>query len=240
VSHRRDQKETLRREREERERRVRDADKRKKLVLYGGAGLLALAGIVVLTIVLAGSGGGDGSGPGDAADTFPTGGSFPEQQVFEVAPAARAAGCELRDREGSGTATHTSSLDDKVKYNTNPPTSGRHYQFPAEDGIYGEAPPDEALVHSMEHGRVIIWARPGLTEEQRANLRALVEDDAYQMYLVPRQNMPYAVAATAWNGDPAPNGTARMLVCDELNEQTYDALATFRDEHRSRGPEPIP
>jgi Protein of unknown function (DUF3105) len=240
VSHRRDQKESLRREREERERRARDAGRRKKLVIYGAAGLAAIAAAVVLVIVLTGSGGGDGAAPGESADTFPEGGSFPEQRVFDVRPAARAADCEVRDVEGSGSATHTNTLDERVDYDTNPPTTGRHYQFPAEDGIYGEAPPDEALVHSMEHGRVIIWAKPGLPEEQRANLRALVDDDPYQMYLVPRANMPYAVAATAWNGDPAPDGTGRMLLCDAMNDRVFDALAAFRDEHRSRGPEPIP
>ena len=239
MSHRRDQKETLRREREERERRARDADRRKKLVVYGAAGLAAIAAAVVLVIVLAGSGGGDGTAPGESADTFPEGGSFPEQRVFDVAPAARAAGCEVRSGKGRP-AIHTDSLDKKVDYNTNPPTTGRHYQVPAEDGIYGEAPPDEALVHSLEHGRVIFWAKPSLPEEQRANLRALVDDDPYQMYLVPRANMPYAVAATAWNGEPEPNGTGRMLACDEMNDRVFDALAAFRDEHRSRGPEPIP
>jgi hypothetical protein len=52
--------------------------------------------------------------------------------------------------------------------------------------------------------------------------------------------MPYAVAATAWNADPAPNGTGKMMTCDQVTDQTYDALATFRDEHRSQGPEPVP
>ena len=51
----------------------------------------------------------------------------------------------------------------------------------------------------MEHGRVIFWVKPSLPEDQRANIRALVDDDSYQMFLVPRSNMAYAVAATAWN-----------------------------------------
>jgi hypothetical protein len=239
VSHRREQKEALRRERELREQQARAAAQRKKMVGYGGAGLLAI--VVAAVLILLATGGDEaGSGPGNAGNVFPDGGSFPEQKVFEVGPAAKAAGCELRSRKGSGTATHTTSLGDRVKYNTNPPTSGRHYEIPAEDGIYGQAPQDEALVHTMEHGRVIIWVKPSLPEKQRADIRALVDDDPYQMVLVPRRNMPYAVAATAWNGDPAPGGTARMLLCDEVNEKTFDALQAFRDEHRSKGPEPIP
>jgi len=87
---------------------------------------------------------------------------------------------------------------------------------------------------------VIVWFKPGLPESARGELKALFDEDSYQMFLVPRRNMPYQVAATAWNGDPEPNGTGRSLLCDDLTDATWDAIRTFRDEHRSRGPEPIP
>ena len=193
-----------------------------------------------MVLVLVATGGGGGGSDAQAAEVFPEGGSFPEQKQFDVGPAARAAGCTLKNVRGSGTATHTTSLDERVKYNSNPPTTGRHYEVPAEDGIYGDAPQDEELLHGMEHSRVIFWVKPSIPEDQRANIRALVEDDSYQMFLVPRSNMPYAVAATAWDADPAPNGTGKLMTCDEVNDETYDALAAFRDEHRSQGPEPIP
>ena len=142
--------------------------------------------------------------------------------------------------EKANTRENTRSLDDRVKYSKNTPTSGRHYEIPAEDGIYGDAPQDETLVHGMEHGRVIFWVKPTIPQDQRENIRALVEDDSYQMFLVPRKNMPYAVAATAWDADPAPNGTGKLMTCDQVNDKTYDALAAFRDENRSQCPEPIP
>jgi hypothetical protein len=238
MSHRREQKEALRRERELREQQARAAQQRKKMVGYGAAGLIAIVAVAVLILVA--TGGDDaGSGPGNAGNVFPGGGSIPEQKVFDVAPAAKAAGCQLQEKKATS-REHTTSLSDRVKYSTNPPTTGKHFQIPAQDGIYGQAPQDEQLVHTMEHGRVIIWVKPSLPEEQRADLRALVEDDSYQMVLVPRPNMPYAVAATAWNQDPAPNGTGRMLLCNEVNSKTFDALAAFRDENRSQGPEPVP
>jgi len=238
VSHRREQKEALRREREARERQAQAAEQRKKLVGYGVGGVLAIAAVIVLVVLVAGGGDGGGS-DAQAAEVFPDGGSFPEQKVFEVAPAAEAAGCRLKDVKGTS-REHTTSLDQRVKYSSNPPTSGRHYEIPAQDGIYGDAPQDEELIHGMEHGRVIFWVKPSLPEDQRADIRALVEDDSYQMFLVPRTAMPYAVAATAWDADPAPNGTGKLMTCDEVNDKTYDALAAFRDEHRSQGPEPIP
>jgi hypothetical protein len=238
VSHRREQKERLRRERELREQQKRAAEQRKKMVGYGVAGGVAIVAVAVL-ILLATGGDDAGSGPGNAGNVFPDGGSFPEQKIFDVAPAAKAAGCELKTTKAKD-RTHTTSLDQRIKYSTNPPTSGKHYEIPAQDGIYGQAPQDEQLVHNMEHGRVIIWVKPSLPEEQRADIRAMVEDDSYQMVLVPRRNMPYAVAATAWNADPAPNGTGRLMLCNEVNDKTFDALAAFRDENRSQGPEPIP
>ena len=163
----------------------------------------------------------------------------PSSSLISSPPAARAAGCTLKDVKATS-REHTTSLSEHVKYSTNPPTSGKHYQIPAQDGIYGDPPQDEELVHGMEHGRVIFWVKPTIPEDQRANIRALVEDDSYQMFLVPRSNMPYAVAATAWDADPAPNGTGKLMTCDKVNDKTYDALAAFRDEHRSQGPEPIP
>ena len=238
MSHRRDQKEALRREREAREQQARAAEQRKKMVGYGAAAAIAIIAVAVAILLL--TGGEDaGSGPGNAGNVFPDGGSFPEQKVFDIGPAAKAAGCQLQTKKGTARG-HTTSLSDRVKYNTNPPTTGRHYEIPAQDGIYGEAPQDEQLVHNMEHGRVIIWVKPSLPSKQRADIRAMVEDDPYQMVLVPRRNMPYAVAATAWDADPAPNGTGELLLCNDVNDKTFDALQAFRDEHRSQGPEPIP
>jgi hypothetical protein len=241
VSHRREQKEALRREREERERQKREAEQRKKLVGYAIGGLLAVAVLVVVVMLTTG-----GSGEADeaAAEVFPDGGSVPEQREFEVRPAAEAASCELKDTKARGEQDrlHTDTPDVDVKYRGNPPTLGRHWPpgFQAEDGLYGVSPADEALVHTMEHGRVVIWAKPSLPEEVRSTLRALFDEDDYQMVLTPRANMPYAVAATAWNGEPAPIGIGRTLGCPEWNDRVPDALRAFRDEHRSRGPEPVP
>jgi hypothetical protein len=240
MSHRRQQKEALRKEREERERKHREAQQRKRMVGYGAAGLLVAVVAIVLVVLATGSSGGDGGG-GDSqsADVFPSGGSVPEQKDFEVASAAKAANCQLRSTPAKS-RRHTTSLDKHVKYSTNPPDSGSHYVEPAVDGVYGKAPRDEQLVHGLEHGRVIIWAKPSLPKEERANLRALFDEDTYQMFLVSRANMPYAVAASAWNAEPVPNGTGRLMVCKQFTPEVYDALRAFRDEHRSRGPEPVP
>src|SRR5215211_3386847 len=158
MARRKGEKEAMRRERERREAEARAAEKRKRLVGYGAAGALAVAATAIVVFLAAG--GGDGAAGQGGGDVFPEGGDVPQQKEFGLEAAAKAAGCELRSRRGSGVADHTTSLDERVKYDDNPPTEGRHYQEPAPDGLYFEAPQDEQLVHNLEHGRVVVWAKP--------------------------------------------------------------------------------
>ena len=237
MSHRRDQKERLRREREEREAAAQAAQQRKRL--FGVAGAVAIAVAAIAIVVVLSGGGGDDTAK-SAGNNFPEGGSIPEQKVFDLDQAAEAAGCELKSNRGTS-REHLQDPNQKVNYPQNPPTSGRHFAVPAEDGLYnGAPPPDTALVHSLEHGRIIVWAKPSLPVDARKQLRALFEQDKYQMIFVRRPNMPYAVAATAWSHDPTPNGTGRLMGCPTWDDGVIDALRAFRDEHRSNGPEDIP
>lgn len=47
-------------------------------------------------------------------------------------------------------------VGEKVEYNSNPPTSGSHYEDWVRFGIYSEPKDDGNLVHSLEHGYVIL------------------------------------------------------------------------------------
>ena len=44
-----------------------------------------------------------------------------------------------------------------VEYNSNPPTSGPHFPVWAKPGVYDRFISDGYLLHSMEHGYVVIW-----------------------------------------------------------------------------------
>jgi hypothetical protein len=87
---------------------------------------------------------------------------------------------------------------------------------------------------------VVIWVKPSLPRAARETIRAIFDNDNFQLLVVSRPDMPYAVAATAWNADPEPLGTGRLMGCPDWNDKVPDALRTFMDEHRSNGPEPIP
>jgi hypothetical protein len=237
VASRKEQKEQLRREREERERQAKAAERRRRMIGYGVGGALVLAALVGGGIaLLAGSGGDDGGPTGQA---LPSGGKVPEPRVTDLTTAANAAGCKMISFPAQS-RDHTQSLNDKVKYKTNPPTGGKHYFEPAADGAYAKAPPDVQLVHTQEHGRIVIWFKPSLPKPDRAGLKALFDQDSDKMVLVPRADMPYQVAATAWGATPDPLGTGYVMGCSNFTPKVYDALRTFRDEHRGKGPEPIP
>lgn len=242
MSSRKEQKEALRREREAREQAARAAQRRKQLIGYGVGGALALAAVVIVAVVLlAGGDDGGGIGPNGGGDLYPSGVDIPDPGPLsaDVEAAADAAGCVLESNNATS-REHLTEASQSGEYQQDPPTSGKHYFDPAPDGIFEEAPRDEELVHTLEHGRVIIWFKPSLPGDARGALKTLVEEDDLQLVLTPREDMPYAVAATAWNGDPQPNGTGRLMGCTRWNEKVLDALRAFRDEHRARGPEPVP
>ena len=250
MASRKEQKEQLRREREEREATAKAAERRRRLIGYGAAGALvaAVAVVVVVLLLSGGDGGGETAGggrsesdDGSAEDVLPDDGSVPNQKVEDLRGAVQAAGCELKSFKGGGANDHTQDLAEKIEYDSNPPTHGRHFETPAEDLSYEEAPDPKELVHSLEHGRIVVWFKQDLPAEQRANLKAFYDEDPFQMLLTPNETgMTYAVAASAWNRDPPPGGTGRLLGCPEYNEEIFDALRTFKDEHRSNGPEPVP
>ncbi len=46
---------------------------------------------------------------------------------------------------------------EKWEYGSNPPTSGPHDPVPVRPGFYQEPQPPEKLVHSLEHGNIVIY-----------------------------------------------------------------------------------
>lgn len=47
-------------------------------------------------------------------------------------------------------------IGEAVDYNSNPPTSGKHYEDWVRSGVYSEPKDDRNLIHSLEHGYVIM------------------------------------------------------------------------------------
>lgn len=223
MSSRKAKKEALRAERLRREQEERAAERRRKLLVNVAA--VAIAAPVVAFVAIA-IGGGLFEGGGERGSFAE--GSVPERRITELKPAAEAAGCTVRDQRSEGNGHMT----DPVQYGTSPPTSGSHHPMPADDGAYTDSPGTSKLVHSLEHGRVIIWFDPEAPADVKGDLKALFDEDPAHMILTAGEaRMPYQVAASAWT---------HLLGCKRYNARVPDAIRAFRDRYRNRGPEQVP
>jgi len=130
-------------------------------------------------------------------------------------------------------------------YNSDPPTSGPHYKVPAQGGYYEEAPPDEQLVHNLEHGYVIIWYNcqrspsggGALTTGQCNQLKQLIRDtmarggassrtSTPKLIAVPRPTLDTQLALTTWG---------RL---DKFEAFDQNRVLNFIRAFRYRAPEP--
>jgi hypothetical protein len=217
MASRQEEKEQRRRERLEAEQAQQRAASRKRMLQIGGGGILAIAVIAAIAVVaLAG-------GDDKKADTS------------NLAADAQAAGCTFQSFKSEG-RNHTTG---KVKYKTNPPTSGSHNPTPAQDGIYapGNEPAPENWVHSLEHGRILFQYKPGTPASQVSAMRKIAEEeinDAAGYHVLMFQNntkMTHQFALVAWT---------KSLTCDKLDAKSEDVMRAFRKAYTDKGPELIP
>lgn len=91
---------------------------------------------------------------------------------------------------------------EKFSYNSNPPTSGSHDAVWTKSGVYSEPEGAGHLVHSLEHGYVIINYRCGEDEKDCLafvdKLKERVNKDLYKLILMPWPTLETNFALTAW------------------------------------------
>ena len=136
---------------------------------------------------------------------------------------------EPRDR-----GPHAHAPDTKVKYKTNPPTSGNHDPIPAADGVYSRpttAPTTRHFVHTLEHGRIEIQYDPTLPQARHRPARRPLQRGP-----VPHGAVPEPHACPTRSRSP-PGGTCSG--CKKVNDETFDAIRAFRDRYRDQGPEQV-
>lgn len=115
-------------------------------------------------------------------------------------------------------------------YRIDPPAGGNHLGTgAATSGAYaGErVPVDGLLVHSLEHGYVVLWHQPGLPAGQLAQLVAVQEANGGDVIVAERTSLPVPVAATAWG---------HRLLCGQAEPEV---LQRFVDERVGNGPEDV-
>jgi hypothetical protein len=232
MSSRQEEKERRKRERQEREAAQQASSARRRrmqLVFGGGIAVVAVIAVIVLVVFVLG-------GSDDDPEVAAGSAAIPAQKISDVKEAAKAAGCTLKEdlaNEGSG---HEEKDFKPSDYKQNPPTSGNHFPQWAQDGVYNasDTPDLGQLVHTLEHGRIDVQYKPGTPATTVAQLETFMKEneDGYHMLLFQNStNMPFAVAATAWD---------QQLGCKTMNDKVFDALRTFREAHIDKGPEVVP
>lgn len=140
-----------------------------------------------------------------------------------------------------------------VEYNSNPPTSGPHYEDWIRAGVYEIPKDDRNLVHSLEHGYVILSYRcrvapeggmsrleeatagaspsgqfdtQGQCDERKNQLSKVYEKKGKRkLIVVARPNLDTNFALTAWN------------YLDKFDTIDGSRIEKFIDAHRDQGPE---
>jgi hypothetical protein len=131
-------------------------------------------------------------------------------------------GCTVDERSDPGRAHIPVAT-----YSVDPPAGGDHDPVPSPAGFYdmADVPTDGHLVHSLEHGFVVVWYRPEAVAPATVDgLRELARRHRWVL-VAPRPSMQSALAATAWH---------RRLLCPD---GAAAPIGTFVDAFRNSGPE---
>jgi hypothetical protein len=163
------------------------------------------------------------SATGVAAAMLARGDSKDEARKDQVAAAVAKGTCAADERYDKG----SDHVDDPA-YKVNPPAGGDHTPRYVSDGIYepGSVPTDGELVHAQEHGYVVLWYQADASAAVVDGLSEVADTDPGAVIVVPREDLPVPVAATAWHH--------RLLCADGVDEK---ALTAFIAAYRDRGPE---
>jgi hypothetical protein len=133
-------------------------------------------------------------------------------------------GCKVDSKTDKGQA-HVPA----ATYSVNPPAGGDHDPVPSPAGFYdaGTVPTDGHLVHSLEHGFVVVWYQPAALPAATVDGLRDLAGRLKWVLVVPRPSMPTPLAASAWH---------RRLLCPD-GAGAQGPVLTFVTAFRNQGPE---
>jgi Protein of unknown function (DUF3105) len=209
VSRKLQEKQARRLAEEQRKKDQRKAARRRNLVTAGIAALVAIVVVGLIVVEQTRNSGATGVAQGEA-------------------------GCGDIEQPESAGRGHVAD-GTPVQYETSPPTSGQHWEVPAEARFY---PPDslgdtpsERFVHNLEHGQVVIWYSPdapqGVIDDIENYIRAQDGEQQLSLLATPYTDEPqgYNLTVTAWTASQS---------CEAFSPEVVDA---FREQFQGKGPE---
>ncbi|AKF03451.1 DUF3105 domain-containing protein [Sandaracinus amylolyticus] len=141
-------------------------------------------------------------------------------------------------REPATSAAHETACTE-IDYPFHPPASGRHYSQWADFGTYDAPVPWGFLVHSMEHGAIVLAYRcePDECDALVATLQEIADsrvdplcragDTPSRFVIVPDPTLDVALAAVAWE---------HVYLATCLDRESLEA---FVDAHYAQAPEDL-
>ena len=181
---------------------------------YGGIGAAAVVGLIVALVLASGS-----------SNTI---------NLAALNKDASAAGCSNLTTLPDQGRSHIVSPQ-TFQYNSNPPTSGSHYNVPgiapAPTGVHLQPVQDEDQVHNLEHGHIIIQYN-GLAQDVITALESFTRaHDSYTL-MAPRPQLPTdtQLAFTRWD--------QKITCAAPTNADAVVKVAqTFYNDFHGLGPE---
>jgi hypothetical protein len=133
--------------------------------------------------------------------------------------------------------SHVQEGTDPGPYNSDPPTSGRHYEATLNAGFYNEGDvnvpyPAGHLVHNLEHGYAIFWYNCSLVSEAectelKEQIRGVMEaENQFKVIAFPWPSIDVPVVMTSWGW---------MMRMEEFDPQVAQEFVQTR---RNKAPEP--
>ena len=118
-----------------------------------------------------------------------------------------------------------------VSYPSTPPYGGAHWGQPLRCGIYDQEQRFEPMVHTMEHGAVILYYQPlVLAADNVAEIRVVVSrllQDGARMILTPSSQLSDPLVLSSWG---------RLLRMQALDEAVVEG---FVDAFEGDAPEDV-
>ena len=118
-----------------------------------------------------------------------------------------------------------------ASYPSTPPYGGPHWSQPLRCGIYEAEQRFEPMVHTMEHGAVVLYYQPlNVQDDTVAQMRVLASAllrDGARLIMTPSTRLGVSIAVTSWG---------RLLAMDQFEE---DAIRGFVDAFEGNGPKDV-
>lgn len=153
-----------------------------------------------------------------------------------VASLASAAGCDAPQSHASEGRDHIEATEAPT-YDTEPPSSGGHFDSTANTGVYSSPAPDGNLVHNLEHGHVIIWYDPAaLDGEIIDEVEAFVRENETRAISMPRPTLAEEEVPLAYS-----SWTRTMTCADPTTPEDVRAVSeAFFEAFAQQAPEDFP